>query len=124
MMRRDLKQAWTGMILREGFPISLDNLAIIHRECIKSSHNFLDREGFHYHDLTFEDLINNPEKSIYGINQFIGIHLDISDLREIYRGPLYKSRWTKRDFFKAKLKFLYYKHISRDIIRFPRKKYS
>lgn len=124
MMRRDLKQTWTGMILRGKFSIPLDKLSIIHQECIKSSYNFLNRDGIKYYDLTFEDLINDPDKSICDINKFIGTHLDLSDLRAIYKGPLYRSRWSKRDFIKAKVKFLYYKYVLRDIIRFPRIKYN
>ena len=122
MMRRDLKQTWMGMILRGKFSIPYDKLAFIHGECIDSSYNFLNRERIQYHDLTFEDLIVRPEKSIDDINKFIGTHLDISDLRAIYKGPLYRSRWTEIDFFKAKVKFFYYKYILRDIVSFPRKK--
>ena len=120
LMMRDLKQTWTGMIVRGKFAIPIDKLDIIHRDCINASYNFVKREGVQYYGLTFEDLITSPEESIDDINKFIGTHLAISDLRAIYRGPLHRTRWSKRDFFKAKLKFCYYKYGLRDIVRFPR----
>lgn len=120
VMSRDLKQTWTGLILRGKFPISLDSITQIHNDCSHSCHEFLSQERVEYLALTFEELILTPEKCIENINCLIGSNLDISDMKAIYRGPLYRVRWSKADFLKAKMKFLYYKYILRGIIRFPR----
>ena len=118
---RDLKQTWTGMILRGKFPIPLERLALIHRNCIEASSSFFEGEAIDYHRLSFEDLLINPDKSIDDINNYIGTSLAVADLKKLYKGRLYEARWSKKDFLKAKIKFFYYKYLLKDVINFPRK---
>ncbi|MHA1284838.1 MAG: hypothetical protein ACTSQP_20240 [Promethearchaeota archaeon] len=113
LMTRDLKQTWTGVLLRLNKAISYNNLKTINENCIKSAKDFLQEYSIPSLDLSFEDLIIMPEKSIEKINNFLSIDLGLADFREIYKGNLYKKRWSNYDYKKAFLKFYVYKYLLR-----------
>lgn len=123
VMTRDLRQTWTGLILRGKFAIPIDKLKIIHEISEKSALGFLKREKADYINLTFEDLVVRPEASIDKLNRHIGTKLTISELKEVYTGHLGRPRWTRTDFAKARIRFMYYRYILKDIVRFPQQKY-
>lgn len=124
IMERDLKQIWTGQILRTKVPIPLDKLQIIQRDSYRSCLQFVKEARIPYHELTFEQLILEPEKSLVGLSEFLGKEISMEEFRAIYRGTLYKKRWSGFDYMKARLKFLGYKYLIREVIRFPRRQYG
>lgn len=122
LMTRDVKQTWIGSILRGKFPISLKDIEQVHKNCFYYSMDFLKHGNHDFIHVSFENLISNPEQTIDKLNQFLSTNLAIDDLRAIFRGKLHSIRWSKIDFIKAKLKFFYYQYISKDVIKFPRKR--
>lgn len=120
LMTRDVKQSWTGGILRAKRPIALRELEIIEKNCIQAAKKFAEKHGVSFLHITFEDLIAEPERTLKQINDYIGANLDLTCLQKIYKGSLRKVRWSLLDFWKANLYFLYFKYISKDVIRFPR----
>jgi hypothetical protein len=122
LMHRDIKQSWTGIVLRGKAPISFENLRIVEENCVRSSRKFLKKEGISFLDITFEDLILDPDETINLINKYLAIDLSLNDLQSIYKGSFYKLRWSTVDFYKAKMKYYYCKFIKRDTCVFPRKR--
>lgn len=120
LIKRDLKQTWTGMILRGKMPIPYDKLRVIQDNCVASSEKFLRQGAVNCHTLTFEELLLNPAQEIERINRYLDIALDVADLEAIYNGTLHKKRWTGFDFVKAHLNFLGHKFLLKRTIQFPR----
>ncbi|MDA8166008.1 MAG: hypothetical protein M0017_13370 [Desulfobacteraceae bacterium] len=121
LMSRDIRQTWTGIVLRGKMPISFADLRAIERNCIGQAREFLAREKIDYLAMTFEELITRPEESLAALNGFLGLGLTLDHLGAVYKGPLHRVRWSRADFLKARLRFAYYKHWKRDAIVFPRK---
>jgi len=122
LVERDIKQSWTGIVLRGKTPISFENMKIIENNCIKYSNKFFHEVGVNFLNISFDELILHPEKTIKKINNYLSINLSLKDFQAIYKGSLYKLRWTTLDFYKARMKYCYYKFIKRDATHFPRKR--
>jgi hypothetical protein len=122
VMTRDLNQSWTGTVLRGKFPIALDDMKTVHDNCFKYATDYLKSSGYEYLHITFEEMISSPNESLDKLNSFLSVKLTLDDLKGVYRGQLGCIRWSRLDFFKAKLKLLYYKFFTRDVVSFPRKK--
>jgi hypothetical protein len=120
-MLRDLRQTWTGLILRGKFSIPFNKLKLIHEACEASAKYFLKMNNIDYLSLTFEDLVIRPNRTIDRLNQHLGTKLSVLELRDVYKGQLGKARWSLLEYYKAKLKFNYYKYFLNSIVTFPRK---
>ena len=122
LMHRNPKQSWIGIVLRGKTPIAYKNMQTVEQNCIDHARLFLKQNHLDFLDITFEDLMLHPDKSIARINEYLGIYLTVNDLDRIYKGKLYKLRWETFDFYKAQLKFFYYRFVRRDATCFPRKR--
>ncbi len=120
LMTRDLRQTWTGLILRGKFAIPIEKLKAIHQSSEEASKHFLKTEGLDYLSLSFEDLIIKTERSIELLNRHIGTRLTINDFKQIYDRNIGRKRWTLNDFIKAQMKFGYYKFVLKNVVTFPR----
>lgn len=120
LITRDPKQTWTGIVIRGKSAVPYDKLGNIQQSCFNASHRFIKQEGLEHFIMTFEDLILHPDESLSDINGFLETNLDIEDFKAIYKGQLYRKRWSQFDYFKAKMIFSYYKYILRTIVEFPR----
>jgi len=107
LMSRNPIQTWTGIILRGKMGMPFNKL-------------FFQESKVECLNVDFDDLILMPDNMIEKLNDFLGTELKLEDLKSIYNGPLYHKRWSKFDYAKATLKFLYYKYLLRSIIEFPR----
>ena len=121
VMLRDLRQTWTGLILRGKFSIPFDKLKLIHEASETSARTFLGINNIDYLSLTFEDLVITPNRTIDRLNCHLGTKLSISELEDVYKGKLGKARWSSLDYYKARLRFFYYKYFLNSIVTFPRK---
>ena len=101
LMTRDSKQAWTGLILRGGSSMAFDSFESMLDANIGSVRRFGERAGVPIHELTFEDLILEPESAIRELNEFLDLELSLSDLQAVYRGTLGRKRWSQVDFLRA-----------------------
>jgi len=122
LMHRDPKQSWTGIVLRGKTPISYKNMQTVEQNCIDRARLFLRQNHLDFLDLSFEDFMLHPNNSISRINSHLNIDLTVNDLFSIYKGELYKLRWTTIDYFRSQLMYCYYKIIKRDVAIFPRRK--
>jgi hypothetical protein len=85
LMSRDIRQSWTGIVLRGKTPISFKNMRIVEQNCIRSSRKFLKKEEISFLDITFEDLILEPEKMVNLISKYLAIDLSLNELESIYK---------------------------------------
>ena len=84
-----------------------------------AARRFMAGIGAEHHALTFEDLTVDPDRTIAGLNDFLGLDLRLEDFEKIYRGPLYRRRWSKTDYAKAIARYLYCSKLRRAAITFP-----
>jgi hypothetical protein len=119
-MKRELKQAWTGLINRGHFPININDLVKIQENSMFACKEFLTANNIEPLIITFEDLIVMPEKTINSLNKFLGLSLNMEDLGLVYKGKVHEKRWNSWDYCRAMGRFFYYSKIKKDTIRFPR----
>jgi hypothetical protein len=101
-LTRDPVQAWISLTIRrqiQEFGYSKSYINGI-RDSIRK---FLIENNMDYIELEYEDLLRNPDGFIDRLNAFLDSSLDISDLRAIYKGKLYKKPKKIFDLFKASL---------------------
>jgi len=122
LMLRDLKQTWTGTILRGKEPISYKDVATIQNNAKNAAINFFEMNHLEYLPLNFEELILAPDAVIKKINNYLDANLNLDDFISIYKGPLFKKRWNLMHFYKAHFKFFVLKYIFKDAITYPRSK--
>jgi len=105
LMTRDLKQVWTGTILRADYIIPYRKLQVDQEHPTNSAKEFLSCNSLDHLHVTFEDILLDPEKTLQNLNQFLSTELTHNDLLNVYRGKLYSKRWNARDFIKACFKY-------------------
>jgi hypothetical protein len=69
----------------------------------RSNVRFLEDRHLPFLQLSFEDLLLEPEKTIGRINEFFGLELSLSDLHRVCRAPLYRKSRGWKDFVLAAL---------------------
>jgi len=111
-------QTWTGNILRAKIPYSLSDLKKIQQNCRNAAMNFLRNNDLDFINISFEEFIVSPEETIEKINSYLGTKLKLEDLKKVYKGTLYKRRWSIFDYSKAILKSAGYKYILKKNIKF------
>lgn len=116
---REIKQIWTGIVLRVPLPAAFKNIRAIQNNTIRSAEQFLDLYSINALTLKFEDLLINPDTNLEKINSFLDINLSIDDFKKVYNGKLYKKRWSLIQQVKAHLYFFLFKAAGKEI-KFPR----
>lgn len=106
VISRDVRQAWIGQILKKRPRTSLKDLQNYFTTMLRGAGLFLSKHGLPHCTVTFDDLLLKPEETIATLNQFLDSGLSVDDLKQIYRGPLYRLRWSRVDFLRAYLRFL------------------
>jgi len=87
---RSISQRWISELLRRN--IQTFQYCSLYNNKIKSIiSSFLERYDLDGCEVLFDDLIQEPEKVLLKLNQFIGSSLSVEDLRAIYNKPLYKK---------------------------------
>ncbi len=119
IMERELDQSWTGLVMRGKVRMPYDKFLQIQANTSEASRAFLAEHGIPYHRLTFEDLIVTPERALAGLNDFLDLELTLDDLTRVYRGQLYRRRWSRLDFAKGRLKLAICQHVLRQVLEFP-----
>lgn len=100
ILTRDDEQAWISSNLRRH--IQSRRFTHAYDQGITSSlRHFLNRYEREFRSFEFEDLLLRPESTIEDLNGFLGISLDMDDLRATYRYPLYKKSKGTKDKLKA-----------------------
>lgn len=103
VMTREVKQMWAGAILRGHFRRSIVEMARMQANSIEAAHRFLNsRPPQDWQELSFEELLLHPSRSVDQLNTFLNIDLKVSDLEEVYTGPLGKKRWSSAKYIEAK----------------------
>ena len=120
---REIRQIWTGVILRVPLPVSFKNLQTVHGNTINSAEHFLDSNSINALKLELEDLLINPDSNLEKINSFLDINLSIDDFKRVYNGKLYKKRWSPIQQAKAHLYFYLFKAAGKEI-KFPRHRHT
>lgn len=105
IITREFKQSWTGKTLRGSRDVSLSRFETIQRRALDTPILFLREKGLPQHTVEFEDLIVKPGETIAALNDYLGTELTLDDLKAVYRGELYKKRWTRLDYLKAQTIF-------------------
>jgi hypothetical protein len=106
VVTRDVRQAWTGLVLRKLPPTPMHEMGQIFQMTIARAHAFLERNGLGYLQIRFEDLICQPDQAIESLVGFLGVDLRRRDLEAVYCGNLQRRRWSRSDYIAARLRFL------------------
>lgn len=120
VMGRDLRQAWTGSIVKSAEPMSFGEFTRVHGGCMRAAEDFLRERDLPFLCTTFEDVMLRPSQVLDDLNAFLGLDFTLDDLREIYRGPLGVRRWSVVDHVHAWLRYQAHRWLRRDTVRFPR----
>jgi hypothetical protein len=104
LMARDLRQAWTGAALRGKSAIPYGVFRTTQGNIMNAARQVIAESSLDCMELTFEDLIVDPERSIERVNRFLDVGLTLDDFKQVYRGTLYRPRWKRSDYVYARLK--------------------
>ena len=74
----------------------------------RSNVAYLEQHGLPHIKLSFEDLLLTPEKTLDGLNGFLGLDLTMDSLRSVFRDPLYRKSRSFKDHVIASL--IYWKN--------------
>lgn len=116
---RDSRQAWTGLVLRGKLNMPWKDYLEIERNDDNAAQKFLRDHSIRPHSVSFEDLILRPEEVIEGLNGFLGTTITMADFCSVYQGSLGNLRWSRTDFFRARLKVAIAARVLRRGVVFP-----
>lgn len=105
LLKRDNQQAWISVILRrhiQTFNYTKNYNEGIHQALVE----FVKERNLSHIELTYEDLIIEPEKTLAQINQLANCSLELEHFKEIFRGHLYKKQHGLKSLIKAILIYL------------------
>lgn len=110
LLTRSPMQSWISQTLRR--QITTYRYSKVYEENIKRSIvEFLQENRLSYISMSYESLILRPVETIDALNQLLGTHLAIEDLKNVYKRPLYMSpRSSFVNYIKAVL--IYVKNYS------------
>ena len=115
IMNRDWRQAWSGHMIKGKPPVSLADFAKVQVRAGEAAQSYVSDRGLPHFVTTFEELTVEPTRVLSALNEFLGTSLTLGDLRETYRDPLGKLRWSKVDYAQAWGRFLVHRWILRDV---------
>lgn len=121
---RDPCQSYSGLILSRKIMMHFKEQKEMNQNYYKSIEQFIAKQNCQLHSFLFEDLILQPEKFLRRLNKKFQWNIKMSDLKNIYKGNLYRMRYNKSDFLKANLCYYAYKYLKNDYIKFPRSEYE
>lgn len=111
VLTRDLVHCWVSSILRRHIR-SYGSMKRYEVSIKNSILGFLSDNQLPYLNMTYENLVVNPEQEIGRLNAHLGTNLTVNDLAAIYHKPLYKApRSSSIDYAKAGL--IYVKNYSK-----------
>ena len=119
-IERDPTQSYSGLILKRKVPMSFKELMKINRNYKRGIDKFLKKGNLPLFQTSFEQLLCSPELTLQRINKYLGTQIIMENLMSIYKGPLYRLRYSRFDYIKARLGYLVYRYIRSDYIKFPR----
>ena len=100
ILTRDEEQAWISSNLRRH--IQSRNFTKRYNLGITLSlKKFLSENNCEYIEYQFENLLLTPEKTVEELNEFLNINLTMSDVKSVYKYPLYKKSRNWKDKLKA-----------------------
>jgi hypothetical protein len=101
VLTRNMLQCWISCTLRRQIR-SYRAFRHYERSVEATNVSFLNSLGASYLSLTYDDLIARPEATIDRLNEHLGSHIAIDDLRAVYRGRLHQTpRASRLDQLKA-----------------------
>lgn len=110
---RDPRQVWIGTVLRGRQCLSYADTREMTVRAGDASRAFLGGINADYREVTFEDLIERPDRAVSGLNAFLDLDLTVDDVRAVYRGELFRKRWSAFDLLNAQFRYLYCSQIRR-----------
>lgn len=123
VMSREFAQAYAGLILKRRVYMHPGEYRQILNNYHKSLKRFLGQFGGHnVLELTFEEFLLHPSRCIDRMNAHFGTTLSMDDVTTVYRGPLFRKRYSTSDYVRAVLQYTIKKYLFHDVITFPRAK--
>lgn len=107
VLTRDDRQAWISSNLRRHVQSMAFTQAYNHG-ITRSNVAYLEQHRLPHIKLSFEDLLLTPEKTLDGLNGFLGLDLTMDSLRSVFRDPLYRKSRNFKDYVVANL--IYWKN--------------
>lgn len=88
-LRRDPMQMWISTLLRRQIQ-SRRYCDAYGRGVDGSIREFLEGNKLHHMELVYEDLIEQPERTLDELSGFLGLSLGLDELRQVYTGDLHR----------------------------------
>ena len=88
-LRRDPTEMWISTVLRRQIQ-SRRYCDAYGRGVDGSIREFLEGNRLHYMEMVYEDLIEQPERTLDELSGFLGLSLGLDDLQQVYTGSLYR----------------------------------
>ncbi len=105
MLGRSLGQLWTSMLLKRQI-VSPAYLRCYEGGIRHSVEALLRAHGAAMYALSYDALIEQPERTIADLNEFLETQLTVADLEAVYHGALRRPTRGLRDVLKAWLIYL------------------
>lgn len=102
VLTRDDLQGWISANQRRHIQ-SMRFTRDYQKNITQSNVRFLEDRRLPFLQLSFEDLLLEPDKTLGRINEFFGLELSLSDLQRVCRAPLYRKSRGWKDFVLAAL---------------------
>lgn len=117
---RDSRQSYAGLLLSRKVPLSPAEHDLMNRNYTVSIDRFVDGYQIPVHNCLFEDMILEPENFLQDLNRRFELGLGMEDLLAVYKGALYRKRYSGIDCIRARIAYWAYRYLRGDHIRFPR----
>ena len=88
-LRRDPMQMWISTNLRRQIQ-SRRYCDAYGRGVDGSIREFLEGNRLHHMEMVYEDLIEQPERTLEKLSDFLDLSLGLDDLQQVYNGGLYR----------------------------------
>jgi hypothetical protein len=115
---RDPYQEYVSLLSRRVI-CSFEELVQINKNYENSLDAFLKESGMPCYKATFEDFLLNPIKFMNRLNNLLDLDITIDDLYSVYRGKLGRKKYKTLSFYKARLLYIFFRHIRNEYLKFP-----
>jgi hypothetical protein len=120
LIDREPDQSYAGLILSRKVPMSFLEHSCMNNNYIKSCELFFRENGISCLACKFEDIVVSPNRWIENVNAFLGTQIEMQDIKSVYKGKMYKKRYSRLDFLRARIMYIIRRYLTKDYITFPR----
>ena len=112
LLYRDPLSLWISLLNKRQI-VSYSYLKHKEKESRDELRGYLEAQGYDYHLLCYDELIELPQNVIPGLNEYLNVSLSIADLDNVYKGNLGDKTWSYKKLVLAILIYIKNIHLRR-----------